>query len=299
MEFYMEDRQRNHRQFQPVIVPAASHNAASSSNGTLARSQIPSVSDWTLGPGPIKQPVLILPDSSTERATSATSPRRLRSGLLIPPEPKRKKTKSKAIWTILSILAVLGVIVGVTWMNTKAAADVMLFQVNQSHTTQYLNGSGIVFPRQRFDLSCPATERVLEVLVKAGDMVMPDQALIHLSHSGLLLSPIRGTVTAVNINSGEMVAANELLLTIMDETSAIVHARLPLTMFGQVKTGLKAEVTASALPERTFSGIVSAVIAQADTQTNTFEIWVSIDNQKEVLLPGMKVAVRISLGGEA
>jgi multidrug efflux pump subunit AcrA (membrane-fusion protein) len=40
---------------------------------------------------------------------------------------------------------------------------------------------------------------------------------------------------------------------------------------------------------------VSSVIPQADTQTDTFEAWVRIDNQKEMLLPGMKVSVRIAV----
>lgn len=287
------DHQGNHRQFQSTIVPSPSQRAVVSGDSSLPSSQIPSVSGWTLGPGPIKPPVLILPDSSTEKIASTPAPRRLRSGVLIPPEPERKTTRSKMIWTMLSILTVLGVIVGVTWMNTKAAADVMLFRVNQAHTTQYINGSGIVFPHQRFDLSYPETDQVLEVLVTAGDQVMPNQALIRLSQHGLLVSPIRGTVTAVNINAGEIFAANALLLTVMDETSAVIHAQLPLTTFGQVATGSKAEVTTSMWPGKTFPGTISSIIPQADAQTDTFEVWITIDSQKEVLLPGMKVSVRI------
>lgn len=249
---------------------------------------------WTLGPGPIKPPVLILPDAAAEKAS--VPPPRLRSGgLLISPEPShaRKTTKSKAIWTVMSILAVLGVIVGVTWINTRAVADVMLFQVSQPHSVPSISGSGIVFPRQRFDLSYPAAEQVREVLVKAGDQVMPDQALIRLSQHGLLTSPIRGIVTAINIDPGETFSPDAHLLTIMDETAAIVHTQLPLAMFGKVTTGLSAEVISSALPGQTFDGTVSAIIPQADPQTGTFEVWVRIDTQKEVLLPGTKVTVRI------
>lgn len=287
------NHQRNHRQFQSAIVPSPSYRAAISGDSSQSRSHIPSVSKWMLGPGPIKPPVLILPDSSTERTTSNPVPRRLRTSMLISPESERKTTKSKAIWTMLSILTVLGVIVGVTWMNTKAAADVMLFQVNQAHATQYINGNGIVYPHQRFDLSYPETDQVLEVLVKAGYQVMPNQALIRLSHHGLLVSPIRGTVTAVNTGAGEIFAANALLLTVMDETSAVVHAQLPLTTFGQVTTGSKAEVTTSTWPGKTFQGTISSIIPQADAQTDTFEVWINIDNQKEELLPEMKVSVRI------
>lgn len=194
-----------------------------------------------------------------------------------------------------SIVVVLSVMVGVTWIDTKAVADVMFFQVNMPRTAPVAVGNGIVFPLQRFDLSYSTNEQVLEILVKVGDVVQPNQALVRLAHHGLLTSPMRGTVTAININPNEIFSANMRLLTIMDETAAIVHTNLPLATFAHITPGLAAEVSSPALPGQTFEGTVSNIIPQADTQTDTFEVWVRIDNQKEVLLPGMKVSVRIAV----
>jgi multidrug efflux pump subunit AcrA (membrane-fusion protein) len=248
---------------------------------------------WPLGPGPIKPPLLIMPDApAKKRSPSSLRPR---SGLRAARKQGRKTTKSRLLWTMTSIVVILGVMVGVTWIDTKAVADVMFFQVNLPHTTPVAAGNGIVFPLQRFDLSYPTNEQVLEILVKVGDVVKPDQALVRLAHHGLLTSPMRGTVTAINVNPNELFPANTALLTIMDETAAIVHTKLPLATFGHVTPGLAAEVSSSALPGQTFEGTVSSVIPQADTQTDTFEAWVRIDNQKEMLLPGMRVSVRIAV----
>jgi multidrug efflux pump subunit AcrA (membrane-fusion protein) len=303
----MEGHQKNHRQFQSGHVPTTAPTTAFSSNDSdLPHTPPPSMARWPLGPGPIKPPVLIMPDASAKRRSPPSL--RPRSGLQTTRKAARKTTRSRLLWTMTSIVVVLSVMVGVTWIDTKAVADVMFFQVNVPHTTPVAVGNGIVFPLQRFDLSYSTNEQVLEILVKVGDVVQPDQALVRLAHHGLLTSPLRGTVTAININPNEIFSANMRLLTIMDETAAIVHTNLPLVMFGRITSGLAAEVSSPALPGQTFEGTVSSVVPQADTQTDTFEAWVRIDNQKEVLLPGMKVSVRIAVaqsmrlfhaGGEA
>jgi multidrug efflux pump subunit AcrA (membrane-fusion protein) len=290
----MEGHQKNYRQFQPGNVPTTAPTTVFSSNDSdLPQTPPPSMAHWPLGPGPIKPPLLIMPDApAKKRSPSSLRPR---SGLRTTRKQGRKTTKSRLLWTMTSIVVILGVMVGVTWIDTKAVADVMFFQVNLPHTTPVAAGNGIVFPLQRFDLSYPTNEQVLEILVKVGDVVKPDQALVRLAHHGLLTSPMHGTVTAININPNELFPANTALLTIMDETAAIVHTKLPLATFGHVTPGLAAEVSSSALPGQTFEGTVSSVIPQADTQTDTFEAWVRIDNQKEMLLPGMKVSVRIAV----
>ncbi|GHO93295.1 hypothetical protein KSF_033430 [Reticulibacter mediterranei] len=291
----MEGHQKNHHQFQSGTMPTTAPTTAfSSDDSNLPHTQPPTIAHWPLGPGPIKPPVLIMPDApARKRSPSSLRPR---SGLQTTRKPvRRSPTKSRLLWTMTSIVAILGVMVGVTWIDTKAVADVMFFQVNPPHTTPVAAGNGIVFPLQRFDLSYPTNEQVLEILVKVGDEVKPDQALVRLAHHGLLASPMRGIVTAININPNEMFPANMQLLTIMDETAAIVHTKLPLAMFGHISPGLAADVSSSALPGHTFEGTVSTVIPQADTQTDTFEAWVRIDNQKEALLPGMKVSVRIAV----
>lgn len=314
-----------------------------------------SLSQWPLGPGPVKPPTLFLPEVPKTPELSVGLDAVLQKQEAPASVSARKKTRSRVAWTITSILAVLGIIVVATLVNTKAIADVTLTQVSAKNATQYIGGGGIVFPRQKLDLSYPVAERVVDVLVKAGDTVQPNQALIRLDptqldaqvkqaadnvaaaqaylnsvsvsgnainiaqaqqqydlaknkynalvaqtsfpllHNGSLVSPMRGVITSVNINPGEVFAADTVLLTIMDESVVIVHAKVPLANIDQVAHGAQAEVTPSSLPGRIFHGTVTSIIPQVDAQTDTFEIWVSIANPQQMLLPGMSAFVRVPL----
>ncbi|MBO0779394.1 MAG: efflux RND transporter periplasmic adaptor subunit [Ktedonobacteraceae bacterium] len=110
---------------------------------------------------------------------------------------------------------------------------------------------------------------------------------------GNLVSPIDGVVTAVNVNPGSIFADNTPLLTIMDLSSVIVHVKVPLVYLGQVKMHQTAQVMPSAASHTSFSGKVTGVIPQADPQTDTFEVWISINNGGNQLLPGMSAFARI------
>lgn len=120
-----------------------------------------------------------------------------------------------------------------------------------------------------------------------------------LLHNGNLISPMSGVVTAVNVSSGEIFAADAPLLVIMDESTVIVHVKVPLANLSQIHTGEQAIVTPSALPNLNFQGTISSIVPQADPQTDTFEVWVSIPNPHQTLLPGMSAFVRIQAAGQA
>jgi RND family efflux transporter MFP subunit len=110
---------------------------------------------------------------------------------------------------------------------------------------------------------------------------------------GNLTASINGVVTQINVNQGQTVSANTPLLTIMDESNVVVHAKIPLANMGQVKQGQTATVSASAVSNLTVNGKVMQVIPEADPQTDTFEAWVVIPNSNLQLLAGMSAFVNI------
>ena len=118
-------------------------------------------------------------------------------------------------------------------------------------------------------------------------------------HNGTVISPINGIVTSLYIAPGEIFAANRTMIVIMDESAVIVRAEIPLTYLTQVQVGQTATVTPSSLPNINLQGKISAIIPQADSQTDTFEIWVQIANPQQLLLPGMNAFVHIHNAGKA
>ena len=268
--------------------------------------------------------------------------------------PGRKKKRLVITGLILGLLLLLGGTgFAVLRFTLRLTSDVTAYQAGVQNVSLSVGGGGIVFPRQQLTISYPVTERVISVLVNAGDQVSPNQPLIQLDpsqlnvqiqqasadvaaaqaflnsvyasgtavniaqaqqqydlaknrydalvaeaaspllHNGNLISPMKGVVTSLNVNPGEVIAANTPLLTIMDESTVIVHANIPLTDLGQVQRGQQAIVMPSALPGLRLQGTVSSIILQADPQTDTFEVWVGVLNTSKVLLPGMSAFVSI------
>jgi RND family efflux transporter MFP subunit len=268
--------------------------------------------------------------------------------------PGRKKKHPVITGLILGLLVLLG---GTGFAVLRFALfsipGVTAYQVGVQNVSLPIGGGGIVFPRQQLTISYPVAERVISVLVNAGDQVSPNQPLIQLDpsqlnvqiqqaaadvaaaqaylnsasvsgtalniaqaqqqynlaknrynalvaeaaspllHNGNLISPMKGVITSLNVNPGEVFAADTPLLTIMDESTVIVHAKIPLTDLGQVQLGRQAIVMPSALPGLHLQGTVSSIILQADPQTDTFEVWVEVLNTSKVLLPGMSTFVSI------
>ena len=111
--------------------------------------------------------------------------------------------------------------------------------------------------------------------------------------NGALIAPVDGVVTQVNANPGEVFPANTPLITIMDESAVTVHIKVPITDFSSVNLNQTALVNPSALPDLTVKGMVTNIIPQADPQTDTFEVWVGVDNKAGKLLSGMNSFVRL------
>jgi RND family efflux transporter MFP subunit len=265
----------------------------------------------------------------------------------------KRKTRLRMTSALVTAIMLVGIAALYIWLNAKDAADVTLYQVDRQSSIQYVGGGGIVFPRQQLNLSYPVAERVVAIMVKAGDDVAPNQPLLRLDptqlnaqvkqasdnmgaaqvylnsvstssnaitvaqaqqqydiarnkynalvaqssspllHNGVLVSPMRGVITEVNINSGEVFSADTTLLTVMDESIAVVHTKIPLVNLDQAALNQKAIVTPSALPDHNLPGVVGAIIPHADPQTDTFELWVNVPNPGHVLLPGMSAFVRL------
>ncbi len=265
-------------------------------------------------------------------------------------KPKKGALAIGAVFAIIIVLATGGY---VTWKQLKGPS-VVLYQVGSKQSVDVsAGGGGITYPLQQLDISYPVSERVVNVDVKVGDHVTPNQALIGLDptqlnaqitqaandvasaqaylntvqntgnavtiaqaqqnyqnaqnrynalvaqsssttlKNGNLISPMNGVVTAVNVNPNEVFAANTVLVTIMDQSSVIVHAKIPLSELGQVSVGSAAIVNPSAAPSVNLQGTVTSVVPVADPQTDTFEALVQVKNPQQVLLPGTSAFVSI------
>ncbi len=112
-------------------------------------------------------------------------------------------------------------------------------------------------------------------------------------HNGSLVSPLQGVVTQVNVNPGEVAAANAPLVTLQVQSTVVARVQIPLAYVNQVYPNQAAVVTPSALPNLNLDGKVISVIPQASQNADTFEVWISLPNDKKELLPGMSTFARL------
>lgn len=101
-----------------------------------------------------------------------------------------------------------------------------------------------------------------------------------------LVSPIAGVVTARNYDNGDMVGA--LPLYVVQRINPIkVFVNVSESLYAYIKRYMTVSVEFDALPGQKFEGKISRINPSVDAATRTFEVEISIQNNHEVIKPGM------------
>ncbi|GCE12620.1 efflux RND transporter periplasmic adaptor subunit [Tengunoibacter tsumagoiensis] len=158
---------------------------------------------------------------------------------------------------------------------------------NVSAAQSYLNSVAGAFPYNAVTVA--AAQHDLQVAQNHYNALIAQTS----ARDGNLIAPIQGTITAINVNSGQAFAANTILLTLMDQSSVVVRAKIPLNNLNSIHVGMPAQVSPSALPDLTLTGKVAQIIPQADPQTDTFGVWIQVPNTQQALLAGMNAFVTV------
>jgi HlyD family secretion protein len=103
-------------------------------------------------------------------------------------------------------------------------------------------------------------------------------------------SPINGVVTDRSQYAGELAAANQPLMTLMDLSKLIAKAHVSRVEASSLKVGDPAEVRTAGVDDA-IHGRVSLVSPALDPGSTTVEIWVEVVKPDARLKPGMTVQV--------
>jgi len=101
-----------------------------------------------------------------------------------------------------------------------------------------------------------------------------------------LRAPIDSTVLARNIEIGTLVAGGTQAFTLGDIRLVKAVFGVPDTLLSAIKLGKKQNVLTETYPQP-FAGQITAVSPQADQKSRTFQVEVTIPNEKELLKSGM------------
>ncbi|MBB6214169.1 multidrug resistance efflux pump [Anaerosolibacter carboniphilus] len=129
------------------------------------------------------------------------------------------------------------------------------------------------------------TIRVVEAQVDQAQAAL-EIAQAQLSN-GMILSPITGTVSAKNINVGEMASMGTVLVSVVNEATVTVNAYLPPRLKDEVKVGQEVIVKVSEVPEKMYLGEITVIDPVIDAKSRSILVKVSIKDKDSALQPGM------------
>jgi multidrug efflux pump subunit AcrA (membrane-fusion protein) len=107
---------------------------------------------------------------------------------------------------------------------------------------------------------------------------------------GKVASPIAGIVSDRPVYPGEMPQNGAPLISIVDISSVVARANIPVKEASVIQVGRPATITG---PEGDIAGKVMVVSPAVDPNTTTVEVWVQAPNPGEKLKPGGTVRVAI------
>jgi HlyD family secretion protein len=117
--------------------------------------------------------------------------------------------------------------------------------------------------------------------------------------AGTMIAPFDGTVISVGAELGDLVSANNVIVSLTDLSNLRVMATVDETDIGLVEIGNQVNITFDAFPSRRFTGQVLEVPLQGNLVQNvlTYEVPVSLEGRDlEGLRPGMTANLTIVVG---
>ncbi|HZK84716.1 MAG TPA: efflux RND transporter periplasmic adaptor subunit [Desulfosporosinus sp.] len=133
------------------------------------------------------------------------------------------------------------------------------------------------------------TINVLQAQVKQAQAAL-DLTTTQLAY-GTIVSPVSGTVSAKNINVGELASPGVALLSVVNVDSLYINASLPVGLMESVKVGQNVVVKVLEIPDKEFSGKVSVVDPVIDSRSRSVLVKIELSKTDTVLKPGMLAQV--------
>jgi len=103
-------------------------------------------------------------------------------------------------------------------------------------------------------------------------------------------APFTGVIADLPyFTNGTRIAANTEMLKIIDYKKLYLEANLPEKYFRNIEKGYKVYVTSYTSVADTLTGFITQISPSIDPEARTFKCFVEVQNQEEILLPGMFV----------
>ncbi|MBE0622985.1 MAG: efflux RND transporter periplasmic adaptor subunit [Burkholderiales bacterium] len=111
-----------------------------------------------------------------------------------------------------------------------------------------------------------------------------------------ITAPFSGQMGIRQVDLGQYLAPGTAVVTLQQLDPMELDFTVPQNQIDLVRVGMKAEVTTSAVPGKTFTARVMAIEPQVDANTRNLKVRARISNPKDELLPGVFAIARLDEG---
>src|SRR5690606_14260387 len=123
--------------------------------------------------------------------------------------------------------------------------------------------------------------------------VTEQQALVNKKR---ISAPFAGKLGIRNVDPGQYVAAGTKLVTLQTLDPIYVDFHVPQQQLATLRVGQLATARTDAYPDQVFSGRITAIDPQVDTDTRNVQVRATLQNPKHQLLPGMYANLNVEVG---
>ncbi|GHT55978.1 membrane protein [Spirochaetia bacterium] len=109
-----------------------------------------------------------------------------------------------------------------------------------------------------------------------------------------VISPASGTVVGTPLTVGSTVSTASTIATIAGSDGLEIETHIPEREVGQLREGLKADITLAAFPGETFAAVVTTVSPIVDSNSRTKKILLKLVKQDSRINAGMFARVKLN-----
>jgi len=115
---------------------------------------------------------------------------------------------------------------------------------------------------------------------------------------GFIYAPKNGVIAVKSVETNENVTAGQLIGVLNAEGDLEVRVGLPETVINKAELGMKTELKFSAIPNKTYVGVVKEISPVIDGNTALYPVKLNIEGDQSQIKPGMAVNITFNLNNE-
>jgi len=175
-------------------------------------------------------------------------------------------------------------------------ASVELAQANEKRIRELYSQEFV--SKQELDTAVQVLKSAKAQLDSARGLLARDQTNLNFT---IIRSPVSGVVVDRVVDVGQTVAASfqtpTLIKIAQDLSKMQINSSFAEADIGNIKVGQMTKFNVDAFPNRNFEGVVKQVRLNPVNTSNvvTYDVVISVDNQDQLLLPGMTAYVNIGV----